>query len=139
MFYANKKKFIVIGSFLNSIMLVTGGIGMALMILLVLHLLGYTASNFIFGTAITIGAIAGIFGGIWAAYYDRKVLCKRYKDHVKLVCSSCGSENLRHDADTQWDAKRQRFDLVAVYQHTACEDCEGETKVEEVPLYPELQ
>jgi len=56
------------------------------------------------------------------------------KDKVQMVCSTCGSTNVRRDAQVAWNTDTQDWELTAVFDHADCEDCGGETNIEEQPL-----
>lgn len=53
---------------------------------------------------------------------------------ISVVCSHCGSKDVRRDADAAWDEATQDWELCAVYDNATCEDCEGETSLDEIPL-----
>ncbi len=53
----------------------------------------------------------------------------------KLICTTCGGENVRVDAYALWNVERQDYELVATYDKGAsCEDCDGECRSEFVPI-----
>lgn len=40
------------------------------------------------------------------------------------VCAACGSSNISSDAQATWSDKRQKWEIVCVYEDaTDCEDC----------------
>ncbi len=49
----------------------------------------------------------------------------------KMICATCGSENVRRDADAVWNVEKQEWELCAVYDNATCEQCGGETRIEE--------
>lgn len=51
-----------------------------------------------------------------------------------MRCSVCKSENVRRDADAAWHAEVQEWGLVAVYDNAVCEECGGETRIEEFEI-----
>ena len=53
---------------------------------------------------------------------------------IKMVCSKCGSDDVRRDADACWNAERQEWELCAVYDNATCEKCKGETSLEEIEI-----
>lgn len=50
----------------------------------------------------------------------------------KMICATCGSEDVRRDADAAWNKNTQEWELCAVYDHATCEQCGGETRLVEV-------
>ncbi|MDX5370355.1 MAG: hypothetical protein LPL29_13365 [Alphaproteobacteria bacterium] len=52
----------------------------------------------------------------------------------KYFCGTCGSEDVRKDAFAEWDFDKQEWVLHSFYDYAYCEDCEGETTLEET--YP---
>jgi hypothetical protein len=55
---------------------------------------------------------------------------------IKIVCSHCGSDDVRRDADAVWSNEAQEWELCAVYDHGTCEQCGGEASLDEVELTP---
>ena len=53
---------------------------------------------------------------------------------VDYVCRTCRGANIARDAWAEWDAEAQAWVLGAVFDHTHCHDCEGETRLIEVEL-----
>lgn len=52
---------------------------------------------------------------------------------MRIVCAVCGSEDIRKDAVASWNVALQQWELVAVFDDpNFCEDCGGETSLEEV-------
>ena len=43
---------------------------------------------------------------------------------VKMVCETCGGEDVRRDASVAWDTETQTWELVAVYDSATCETCD---------------
>ena len=55
------------------------------------------------------------------------------KGGIKKVCGSCGSEDVWADANATWDVKTQQWTLLNVWDNNSwCEECDGETSIEEV-------
>ncbi len=52
---------------------------------------------------------------------------------MKMVCATCGSDNVRRDADATWNVELQQWELCAVYDNATCEKCGGETVIAEIP------
>lgn len=44
------------------------------------------------------------------------------------ICSTCESDEVRHNADVAWDVERQEWSIVDVFDSTTCEQCGGECK-----------
>jgi hypothetical protein len=54
---------------------------------------------------------------------------------IKIVCSHCGSDDVRRDADAVWNVDTQEWELNALYDKGAvCEQCGGETSLKEVQI-----
>lgn len=51
---------------------------------------------------------------------------------MKKVCSSCQSENVVADAYVSWNDEIQKWEVEAVFDDAYCEDCEGETHIEDI-------
>lgn len=54
-----------------------------------------------------------------------------------MVCSSCGSDNVRRDAYAEWDVDLQEWTLSATMDAAVCEsdECKGnETSLNEVDV-----
>ncbi len=54
---------------------------------------------------------------------------------IKIVCATCGSEEVYRDAWAEWDEQSQRWVLGQTFDYAFCEKCEGDSKLLEVP-YP---
>ena len=50
---------------------------------------------------------------------------------VQMICSHCGSEEVKRDAWAEWDVEKQDWVLSSVYDNTYCEGCEEETTLSE--------
>jgi hypothetical protein len=48
-----------------------------------------------------------------------------------MVCSKCGSKEVRRNADTAWSEKNQCWEIVSLFDSCTCEVCEEEVSVEE--------
>lgn len=55
---------------------------------------------------------------------------------ITIVCGACGSTNVRRDAWAEWSDENQEWILGTVFDAGHCEDCEGDSRLEEVPLLP---
>jgi hypothetical protein len=54
---------------------------------------------------------------------------------VKMVCAHCGSDEVRADAYAQWDVEAQEWEVAQTFDKGAyCSKCDGETRIEELPL-----
>ena len=53
---------------------------------------------------------------------------------VRMACGTCGSENVSRDAWGDWDVAAQDWVLRTVFDHAHCHACDGETRIEELPL-----
>ena len=51
---------------------------------------------------------------------------------VQMICETCGSNNVMHDAWAVWDVEAQRWELGATFDYAHCETCESETHIVEV-------
>jgi hypothetical protein len=60
-------------------------------------------------------------------------------DKVQMVCSRCGSTDVLSDAYARWNTKAQRWKLESTFDKGAyCANCDGECRIEEVPLAAEV-
>lgn len=51
---------------------------------------------------------------------------------VRMVCSHCGGDRVRRDADATWNADSQQWELAGVYDKgSTCDDCGGECRIVE--------
>lgn len=55
------------------------------------------------------------------------------KKKIAIVCGSCGSTNVRRDAWADWSEEQQTWVLGTVFDAGHCDDCGGESRLEEVP------
>lgn len=56
-------------------------------------------------------------------------------EKVQMVCGTCGSADVQADAYASWNPDTQKWELVTTFDKGAvCEPCEGETRIEEMPL-----
>lgn len=53
-------------------------------------------------------------------------------EKIQIVCSTCGSADVRRDAWAEWEPEKQEWVLGAVYDDGHCEVCAGESRLEEV-------
>lgn len=52
---------------------------------------------------------------------------------VRIICGTCGSENVSRDAWGDWDVATQRWVLRTVFDYAYCHACDCETRLEERP------
>ena len=50
---------------------------------------------------------------------------------IKMVCHTCGSTEVRRNADVRWNYDKQEWEIVAIFDNATCEKCEGECKIDE--------
>lgn len=54
---------------------------------------------------------------------------------VKMVCSTCKSDEVLCDAYAEWDVDTQKWELQNTFDKGAfCAKCDGETRLEEVEI-----
>ena len=53
---------------------------------------------------------------------------------LRMVCGTCGSTLVTRDAWAEWDADEQDWVLGAAYDYSFCHFCEGETRIQELPI-----
>lgn len=58
---------------------------------------------------------------------------------VRMVCRTCGSENVLRDAFAEWDVENQSWVLQNVFDDATCDDCGKETRIDEVPIDEESE
>ncbi len=51
---------------------------------------------------------------------------------ITYACVKCGSENISRDATAVWCKEDQLWDLGGIMCQAYCDDCGGETSIEEV-------
>jgi len=56
---------------------------------------------------------------------------------LRIVCSACGSDNVRRDALAVWSVEAQAWELAAVLDCGNCEDCECERRLVDVEVADE--
>ena len=57
---------------------------------------------------------------------------------IDIICGTCGGNKVSRDAWANWDTRTQQWALGAVFDYGHCHDCNGESRLEEVPLVDEL-
>jgi hypothetical protein len=55
---------------------------------------------------------------------------------INIVCSHCGSDDVRRDAFAAWSVEKQEWELAEVYDQGHCVKCEGDASLEEIELEP---
>jgi hypothetical protein len=53
---------------------------------------------------------------------------------VRIVCGTCGSEDVSRDAWGDWDFNTQTWVVRTVFDYAHCHECDGETRLAEIPL-----
>jgi len=53
---------------------------------------------------------------------------------VKRVCTTCGSDDVRRNADLIWSIIDQKWEIISEYDSFDCEVCGCGCQLEEVPL-----
>ena len=53
---------------------------------------------------------------------------------INMVCTHCGSEDVRQDADAMWNVDTQKWELAGLYDNTTCDQCGGECRIKEVEI-----
>jgi hypothetical protein len=51
---------------------------------------------------------------------------------IRIVCRTCGSEDVSRDAWGDWDVATQQWVLRTVFDYAHCHACDTETRLEEV-------
>ncbi len=59
---------------------------------------------------------------------------EKSKAKIKIVCSRCGSDDVRRDAYAAWNVETQGWELSAVFDQGYCEACGGEASLEELKI-----
>lgn len=50
---------------------------------------------------------------------------------LKMICSTCGSDQVVRDAWAEWDVATQEWVLQNVFDYAYCQACEGDTSIKE--------
>lgn len=58
---------------------------------------------------------------------------------MHLICSRCGSDNVRADAYAAWDSEQGDWVLHSVYDARICENCEGSSTLLEIDEETDLE
>jgi hypothetical protein len=61
---------------------------------------------------------------------------KKPASKIRIVCGSCGSDYVSRDAWADWDTRTQQWVLGTVFDYGHCHKCEGESRLQEVPIEP---
>jgi hypothetical protein len=69
-----------------------------------------------------------------AAGHYARMTTYRKAGKVRMVCETCGSEDVMHDAWAVWDVEEQNWVLGSTFDYMHCDDCEGETHILEVSI-----
>jgi len=57
----------------------------------------------------------------------------------KKVCKYCGSDDIVVDAFARWNPDKDMFVLDEVFEYTYCNQCDGETQIEDIELNEDLE
>lgn len=56
------------------------------------------------------------------------------RQRIKMVCATCGSDDVRCDAYAAWNVETQDWEVSATFtKGSVCEACGGETNIKEMP------
>jgi len=55
-------------------------------------------------------------------------------EKIKIVCSQCGSDDVRRDAWACWNVDTQEWELGEVFDQGFCAACDGEASLDEEPV-----
>jgi hypothetical protein len=55
----------------------------------------------------------------------------------RIVCSECGSENVRRDATAAWSFEAQVWQVAGILDCGTCEDCECERRLMDIEVADE--
>jgi rRNA maturation endonuclease Nob1 len=59
---------------------------------------------------------------------------RSFKTYTKKVCSQCGGTNVLIDAYAEWDFEAQEWVLQNTFDASVCEDCGGETSIDDIEM-----
>jgi hypothetical protein len=59
---------------------------------------------------------------------------RRKAPKIRIVCGTCGSEDVSRDAWGDWDVRTQTWVLRTVFDYAHCHACDGETRLVEVAM-----
>ena len=52
---------------------------------------------------------------------------------LRMVCGTCGSDDVSRDAWGDWDVQTQDWVLRCVFDYAHCHACDAETRIKEIP------
>lgn len=55
---------------------------------------------------------------------------------VRMVCATCGSENVVRGLFAEWDIEKQDWVLQNVFDDAMCDDCGQECRINEERIEP---
>jgi hypothetical protein len=58
---------------------------------------------------------------------------------LQMICETCGSINVFRDAWAAWNVEAQNWECSAVFDHAVCDECDGDTRIEEVEYNEECE
>ena len=53
---------------------------------------------------------------------------------IKMVCATCGSQDVKRDAWAEWCNETQTWELQTTFDAAYCDECDGECHINEEPL-----
>lgn len=56
------------------------------------------------------------------------------KRRISIRCGTCGGSNVMRDAWAVWSDEAQDWELGAVFDDGACEDCGGQARLVEIEI-----
>lgn len=59
---------------------------------------------------------------------------KAKKQSLFMCCATCGSPEVRRNADVEWNVKEQKWEIVSIFDSASCEECGGQTQINETPI-----
>ena len=58
---------------------------------------------------------------------------RKEEPKLRMVCETCGSDDVSRDAWSDWDVAAQAWVLRTVFDYAHCHACDAETRIEEIP------
>lgn len=63
---------------------------------------------------------------------------RKEEPKLRMVCGTCGSEDVSRDAWSDWDVATQDWVLRTVFDYAHCHACDDETRIVEVPVQSQI-
>jgi hypothetical protein len=57
----------------------------------------------------------------------------------KMICTTCGSDDVKRDAWAVWSVEKQDWILDNVFDYAYCEKCESECSITEIKIEENAQ